>query len=440
MKKFIVLLFIFTYVFSNNYAQEISPWLFGQNHWMEQGDEGDRPGYVKQLWPKVEESGIQMVRIGGNGYEHRFPNREKLDSMIDSIRAIGAEPLLQIPSTYTNEEATELIKYYKYSEGKGVRFYSIGNEPVCNKADEIDIVYPYITRLAPVMKAADPTIKIFVFDACTLSKTAHEALCGGRLDVTGRDENGNWMIDGFAFHNYPNGSDFARDDVVFSGPAKIEKQIIELLEMMEIANKKHGRTGDAKLLWGLTEVNVTYRNPDREISGIGNPSFLGGQFIAEIFALGMQYGAFSVDPWCINEVDRIGTDFGYIGLPSEFYPRSSYYHTQMMTANMKGKFLPTESNNSYVKSIGSISDDQICLMLLNKDQDRDHEFDIYLNDAGISLKPMVIRADLNLDVNISGVIPNQTTIMYVLSRSGEILKKYTYGLKHNMKYLPPDED
>ncbi|MCF8261253.1 MAG: hypothetical protein K9J12_10795 [Melioribacteraceae bacterium] len=440
MKKFIVLLFIFTYVFSNNYAQEISPWLFGQNHWMEQGDEGDRPGYVKQLWPMVEESGIQMVRIGGNGYEHRFPNREKLDSMIDSIRAIGAEPLLQIPSTYTNEEATELIKYYKYSEGKGVRFYSIGNEPVCNKADEIDIVYPYITRLAPVMKAADPTIKIFVFDACTLSKTAHEALCGGRLDVTGRDENGNWMIDGFAFHNYPNGSDFARDDVVFSGPAKIEKQIIELLEMMEIANKKHGRTGDAKLLWGLTEVNVTYRNPDREISGIGNPSFLGGQFIAEIFALGMQYGAFSVDPWCINEVDRIGTDFGYIGLPSEFYPRSSYYHTQMMTANMKGKFLPTESNNSYVKSIGSISDDQICLMLLNKDQDRDHEFDIYLNDAGISLKPMVIRADLNLDVNISGVIPNQTTIMYVLSRSGEILKKYTYGLKHNMKYLPPDED
>ncbi|MCF8265897.1 MAG: hypothetical protein K9I99_15460, partial [Melioribacteraceae bacterium] len=341
MKKFIVLLFIFTYVFSNNYAQEISPWLFGQNHWMEQGDEGDRPGYVKQLWPMVEESGIQMVRIGGNGYEHRFPNREKLDSMIDSIRAIGAEPLLQIPSTYTNEEATELIKYYKYSEGKGVRFYSIGNEPVCNKADEIDIVYPYITRLAPVMKAADPTIKIFVFDACTLSKTAHEALCGGRLDVTGRDENGNWMIDGFAFHNYPNGSDFARDDVVFSGPAKIEKQIIELLEMMEIANKKHGRTGDAKLLWGLTEVNVTYRNPDREISGIGNPSFLGGQFIAEIFALGMQYGAFSVDPWCINEVDRIGTDFGYIGLPSEFYPRSSYYHTQMMSANMKGIFLPT---------------------------------------------------------------------------------------------------
>jgi len=27
-------------------AQEISPYLFGQNHWLGQGDEGNRPGYL----------------------------------------------------------------------------------------------------------------------------------------------------------------------------------------------------------------------------------------------------------------------------------------------------------------------------------------------------------------------------------------------------------
>ena len=43
---------------SNLNAQEISPWLFGQNHWMESRDEGDRPGYLSILWPKVGESGI----------------------------------------------------------------------------------------------------------------------------------------------------------------------------------------------------------------------------------------------------------------------------------------------------------------------------------------------------------------------------------------------
>jgi len=211
-----------------------------------------------------------------------------------------------------------------------------------------------------------------------------------------------------------------------------------LVEMIEIANKKHGRTDDEKLLWGLTEVNVTYINPDREISGYGNPSFLAGQFIAEIYGIGMEYGAFTVNPWCISETDRIRTDFGYLGLPSEFYPRSSYYHTQMMALNMKGEFLPTQSNNSYVKTIGSKSDNEIYIMILNRDQVHDFDFDLILNKNGFSLKPLIIRTDLELDITISGSIPNQTTMMFIIAKSGEILKQYTYGLTHNLKYLPPE--
>jgi hypothetical protein len=246
------------------------------------------------------------------------------------------------------------------------------------------------------------------------------------------------MIDGITFHNYPNGRDYNRDDVVFTGPYKIRHQIEQLIKMIEKANKKHGRTGDAKLLWGLTETNVTYANPNREISGYGNPSFLGGQFIAEIYGLGLKYGAFTVCPWSINETDRVSTDFGYLGLPSEFYPRSSYYHTQMMALNMKGVYLPTMSNNSYVKTIGSESDDQICIMILNEDQTHDFNFDLVLNKSGDSPKPLLIHADLDLDKVISGTIPNQTTILFVLSKSGEIKKKYTYGITQNLKHLPPE--
>ena len=438
MRKPLLSLILFFSILHFINAQEISPFLFGQNHWMANNDERRRPGYLNELWPEVEKSGIKMVRIGGNGYEHRFPNRDKLTAMIDSIRGIGAEPLLQISSTFTNKEATQIIKDYKYTKGKGVRFYSIGNEPICNDKSTIDEVSKYLFRLSTVMKAADPTIKIFVFDACTFYEDAHAALCGGRLDITGKDKNGNWMIDGFAFHNYPNGRDFDRQNVIFSGPSSIAQQAIRLVEMIEIANKKHGRTDDEKLLWGLTEVNVTYINPDREISGYGNPSFLAGQFIAEIYGIGMEYGAFTVNPWCISETDRIRTDFGYLGLPSEFYPRSSYYHTQMMALNMKGEFLPTQSNNSYVKTIGSKSDNEICIMILNRDQVHDFDFDLILNKNGFSLKPLIIRTDLELDITISGSIPNQTTMMFIIAKSGEILKQYTYGLTHNLKYLPPE--
>jgi hypothetical protein len=308
------------------------------------------------------------------------------------------------------------------------------------------VVYKYLTTLAPAMKAVDPTIKILVFECEGLpgnntekfNYEAHEAICGGRLDITGKDKNGNWMVDGINFHIYPNNGNFTRDNVVFSSTYMVRQAAKQLVELIEKANKKNGRTGEARLMWGLTEVNVTAGNPNREISGIGCPSFLGGQFIAEVYGICMEYGAFTVCPWSISETDNVRTDFGYLGLPSEFYPRSSYYHTQMMALNMKGEFLSTQSSNSYVKTIGSKSDTEICVMILNRDQAHDFNFDLFLNKDGDSGKPLIIHADAGLDVTISGSIPNQTTLMFVLTNKGEVKKHYIYGLTHNFKNQPPE--
>ena len=152
----------------------------------------------------------------------------------------------------------------------------------------------------------------------------------------------------------------------------------------------------------------------------------------------MEYGAFTMNPWCISETDKLKTDFGFLGAPSDFLPRSSYYHTQMMAMNMKGSFLPTSSTNSYVHSIAARSEDEICIMILNRDKYNDYDFDLILNKEKFSRKSLTVRADLGLDTMISGTIPNQTTLMYVLSKSGEIKKQYTYGLAHNLKHLPPE--
>jgi len=437
IKLLIVLIIMFA---QGANGQKISPYLFGQNHWMERTDEGRRPGYIYMLWPKIEASGIKTVRIGGGGYNRSLPVREKLTGIIDSIYKIGAEPILQVPSAYTVEEAKELVTFYnKNPKRKPIKFWSIGNEPLLRDRGGIDKVYTYLMRIAPAMKAADPTIKILVFDECTLFKEDYEALCGGKLDITGKDEKGNWIIDGFTFHRYPmTRTDYTRDNVVFTGPLSIRGQMLQLIEMMEKADKKHSRTGEAKLTWGLTEVNVTTSNPDREISGIGNTSFLGGQFMAEIYGYGMELGAFTVTPWCISETDRISTDFGYLGLPSEFYPRSSYYHTQLMALNMKGEFLATESSNSYVKTFGSKSDNEICVIILNKDQTHDFNFDLVLNKKGASSKPLTVRADIGIDKVISGTIPNQTTMLFVISKTGVVKRQYVYGLTHNMKNNPPE--
>jgi hypothetical protein len=437
MKLSILLIIIISLNIRIN-AQEISPCLFGQNHWIATGDEGNRIGYMDVLWPKVKESGVKCIRIGGNAYNHRFPERKRLTAIIDSIRNIGAEPLLQVPVGFTAIQAMELVEYYTKPGNKKVKYWSIGNEPLLHKDFTIEQIHEYIMRIAPAMKKVDPTLKLFVFDECELREKEYRELCGGRLDISGLKENGAWLIDGFNFHRYPNGREFGRDDVVFSGPENILAQTKLLKQIMEEADKKHNRTGDAKLMWGLSEVNVTYANPDREIAGYGNTSFLGGQFMAEVYGIGMQFGAFSVNPWCISEPDAVSTDFGYLGLPREFYPRSSYYHTQMMAENMKGSFVNTSDNQKYVKTIASKSEDQIAILVMNQDQTTDFDFDIILNKNGKSNKPLVIIADAALDVTFSGRVENQTSMLFVFDSKGTLKKQIIYGLKHNLKNLKPE--
>lgn len=440
MKRYILSIILLLYVsFAGGIeavAQQISSYIYGQNHWMAGGDEKGRPGYLDRLWPMVEESGIGLVRIGGNGYL-RLPEIKVLDAMVDSVRSIGAEPLLQIPGYYTEEQTKELVCHFNKESMAPVKFWCIGNEPLHKFHNmTIEEVYEYIMRIAPAIREVDPSVRIFVFDEASMIDDAYGALCGGRLDVCGKTRSGHWIIDGFAFHCYPNGPEFSRDDVVYSGPKKIERQICSLKRMMEEADLKHGRKGEDSLVWGLTEVNVTYANPDREISGYGNPSFLGGQFIAEMYGLGMKYGAFTVAPWCICETDRVRTDFGYIGLPEEFHPRSAYYHTKMLADHFRGRYVPSFTNQGYVKTIASEDGEQIAVMILNQDNLRAYEFSLDSSES-FSRNPLDIRLDTNMDLKYNGRIEAATTMVLIFDKLGRLVKQVTYGLGDNLKSAGP---
>ena len=298
----------------------------------------------------------------------------------------------------TSEEAEALVRRLNASPATRVRFWSIGNEPLLRKPDLIQEVHAYLMRIAPAMKKADPTIEVFVFDECEMRAPAYEALCGGPLDITGKNPDGTWTR----------------------------------------ADQKHGRTGAARLKWGLTEANVTWANPDRRVEGFGNPSFVGGQFLAEVFGVGMELGAFTVAPWCISETDHAETDFGYLGLPPEFHPRSSYYHTQLMARHMGGSFVPSRTNEAKVKSIATRDGDGLAVMLLNQLQDRDLEYDLALSKDAPSTKPLAVRVDAGLAVKVAGWLPRETTTLLRLDGEGRPLLLYTYGRQHNVENQPPE--
>jgi hypothetical protein len=413
-------------------AQEISPVFFGQNHWLADGDEG-RTGYLHLLWPKVKESGVQLIRIGGNGYNLRPPSLVRWTAMVDSVQAIGAEPLVQVPYTFTAGEAAGLVRHFNAPGRRPVRYWSIGNEPMLHDKIPLEEVHAYLRRIATALRAADPGIKILVSDEAWLRRPAYEALCGGHLDLTGKDAAGRWLVDGFSFHSYPNGEKYTRADVVSAGPAKIRADVKALSGLLEQANRKHGRTGAARLAWALTEVNVTYANPDRDIEGVGNPSFLAGQFLAEVFGIGLEYGALTVAPWCLSETDAVRTDFGFLGLPPDFPPRSSYYHTQLMARDFQGSYMRTVSPDPLLKLIGARDGRKITLLVLNQDPVKARSFRVSLN-----LDDSAAQADAGLAGSLEVDIPSQTSQLYVLNPRGKVMEKITYGLYHNLRQLPPE--
>lgn len=422
------------------HAQPISPYLYGQNHWLADGDEG-RVGYIHNLWPQVKASGVTIVRIGGNGYERNFPERNVLNKMVDNIKSIGAEPLLQIPRHFSVEATKELVSYYSREGNRNIKFWSIGNEPMLHDEYTIEEIHEYLLRIGRVMRRTAPDIKIFIFDEAWLRIPEYSALMGGRLDVTGLKENGRWLFDGINFHSYPNGAEFSRTDVIFSGPQKVLEQIKALQDLVNKSNKKYKRQGDAALLWGLTEFNVTYRNPDREIAGYGNPSFLGGQFTAEIFGYGMQYGAYMLNPWCINESDAIATDFGYLGLPSEFYPRSSYYHMQMMSRYLLGEFIATQDTQDYLKTIAARNKTTIAIMLMNQHERDSYDVTVdFNNNAGADTSRAYVELAAGIKKQFSARLEPQSTSVFVFDMQGVLMKKITYSLQHNLKHQPPREE
>lgn len=412
-----------------NKSTSISPYLFGQNLWLTDRAEG-RPGYIqKSLWGKVEKSGPKIIRIGGNGYDVKMPPLKTLESWVKSIKKIGAEPIFQVSKHESPERAGELVKHFSKDSLK-IKYWSIGNEPYGMAKWSIDSISNLIKTYATAMKVVNPKIKIFVPDAATYYNDLYEALLlSDEKGVAGRDKNGNWYIDGINFHSYPNGKEYARKDVVFNSVDKIRGQILSLKEDLEAANIKYNRTGDAALSWGLTEFNITYSNPDDlSVDGIAVPSFINGQFWVDVFAIAMEYEAFCVTPWCIQESDVAKTYFGYIGAPPNFIPHSTYYHMQMMSENIKGNYIKMTSNKGFFKILGSETKNETSFLLMNQSESETFNFDLNLSNKKIN-NNVIITSEKELKIDFKGSITPNSTMVLVFNKNNILKKKVIYNIE-----------
>ncbi len=133
MKKLLAFLLLSWLALHAGHGQPISPYLAGQNAWLPKGYGGvTYNGLLGQLWPVVQRSHVQLVRIGSNGVEFNMPSGPEYVALIDSIRRIGAEPMVQVAQgrgKYTAQLADDLVAYVNQTMSRHVKYWIIGNEP-----------------------------------------------------------------------------------------------------------------------------------------------------------------------------------------------------------------------------------------------------------------------------------------------------------------------
>ena len=424
---------------SNEITVPISPYLIGQNLWLTDGAEG-RPGYIQEnLWPKIQESGVKMVRIGGNGYDQNLPGLDTLTMWVKSIKAIGAEPLMQVSKYESAEKAASVVKHFNVDNDLRINYWLIGNEPFLIHDIPVKEVSEYIKSHSTAMRAVDPTIKILVPDEAAYVSELYEALLYDEaLSVAGRDQNGHWYIDGVTFHNYPNAKNYSRSDVVFKSASKIRGMIMKMLEDINIANEKYQRFGDNALIWGFTEFNITYNNPDDlSTSGIAVPSFINGQFWVDVFGMGMEYGAFTMTPWCIQESDNPSTYFGYVGGPPDFTPHPTYYHMQLIAENMNGNYEKMTTNHPFVKAFGSKNGKTSTIIFVNQSENETVAFDFSEINEKNENDYLEIKSSASIPALLQGNIPPNCTRVYQFDQVGNTTKAMEYTLEMAIDELPP---
>jgi len=443
-------------VFAKGRSQAIPAHFFGQNAWMPDTIGNafactEPPcifnGKLHKQWDNVQNSGAAMVRFGGIAADNNMPTDYQYIKMIDSIRAHGMEPVMQVPFKnyrYSAQQAAAIVKYVNVTKGKQVKYWSIGNEPDLGYSfTTASQVAAYIKSFATAMKKEDPSIMIMGPECAWFNQNILNGLTtpNGPDDITGKDAYGRYYLDVLSFHTYPFNGSQTRAQVIskLTSAGSLQDNLIYLNTRVASCNTAHNRTGAAALRTAITEANINWQNdPGDNLQGVGANSFIGGQFWAEMLAIAMKNKVDFVNFWSVIEGNNTASNIGYID-PSTGVKKPSYYHFKMLADNFKGNYANGTTNLANVKSFGSQNAQQIAVMIMNQEISGSYNYNVKLNTATIAgNNPLKVNINAGLSNEYSDVIQNQSTVLLVFNSAGALVKKYEYSLNGNaVANLPP---
>ena len=391
-------------------AQQISPYLIGNNAWY------DGP-ILANLWDDMALAKFQSIRIGGNAAEGYGTNYARYISLINGIRLAKAEPIVQVPHTFTAQQAIDLITNINITNGMKIKLWNISNEPDLgsNNFGNAAAVSTYIKRISSALKSVDPTIIVMGPETSWYQNAAYMTpLIGGTADITGKDAAGNYYIDVATFHKY-----------MFTDIVGLEADVNNLLAKLTIVNAN--RPTGKKLSWGLTEFNTSYDNSLNTSADQNVWSFHAGQLFAEIYGLGMRKGAFAMNAWSMLEgqTERAGTDLSLFD--KDYKGRSNYYHCLMLGQNLKKNYVSTTDNQSTVVVIPMADSTGVAVMILNENRTSGYDYSLRLDNGAFTLPhALQIKVNAGINMEITGSITQHATQTLVFNTLGTMVKRYTY--------------
>lgn len=426
MKKYtLITAFILLAVMATNdlKAQVIGSNFMGQNAWM---PSFKYSGKFEVMAPKLTDAGVKMIRIGGTNY-NKIPSGNdgltyaQYDILINSIKNTGAQPIVQISHFLTYQSAKDLVYYLNVTKNYGIKYFSIGNEPDLEGLSSA-AVKTYITTLAPAIRDITASAVIMGPDCAWMNGGSYgnmlNDLLGGSQNVAGKDSKGRYYLDIITFHLYD------RYNIT-----EIEDRMIAFKTIL--ANVNTTRT-DKPLDWALTEFNTTSDNNKTGLPADFKVwSMYAGQFYAQVYGLGMKYGAVTVNAWATHEQSgaRTGTDLGLFDVDPTYTGRSNYYHTMMLGKFIKYNYMPTSSNNGNVKVVSTYSTTTLGYqVLLMNNTATQYNTTVRLSNTAVTTNSTVLVKLLNgtLAKEFVTYVEAYGTRLLVFDQFGNIVENWRY--------------
>ena len=415
-------------------------------------------------WNDVKNSFAKFVRFGGTTADQNKPALWQYLKFVDSVRAKGMEPVLQIPMNYGYDgtpiydtaNAKTVITYINSTKARNVVYWIIGNEPDNTKpwgynynsnanhyADTISI---YIKNFSKAMRRAVPSVAIKIIgpelagwdsDPGYDMKKIVDSLVtpGQRCDITGKDPaTGKWWIDYFSFHYYANGTNgdhaaVKRDSVIRNIGSKygLDSTLAYLKRKVDYANGSSGNNrGTSLLKMAITEANIDVQDTTTHDTwtGVKSHSFIAGQFWMEMAGVSAKYGVDFLCYWSALE-----NTLGY--MKADGTKNSTYYHFQIMADNFRTctNYKTGTTNNYYIKAFGAKGTSKSIVVITNQDTVTDAATGYILRlDDFTPTSPTWMRMDFGSVTNpqYTGSIDASATQVLVFDCAGNLSKKIDY--------------